>query len=286
MPKFVEAEHAECQESEMTETKSGIKRIKQQLQNRQSVLKDRVCNSGIYCEDSYWVGKRKSTPHYIGNAICHFREDFPIDPCFLYQYIDAVEGFSRREFSIARDALWAFSGVANSFETLLPHVYDEGFIWGLPIQKIDAALLWFPVWGRGGMRSGLHSFMVDDNTIRLPFPTWSWVSWGGQLEYDVKCERDARSLVEWQKDRCYAINPAAPLSAPWYLFVQEEVLQATQDNISIWPHFYLLMLESSLGFLRFKAQSAYFEVVETDLEMQEEGSSKKKAYSDQRFWSR
>jgi hypothetical protein len=170
--------------------------------------------------------------------------------CGLYQYIDAIEGFSRRRLTVETDALWAFTGVMRAF---LPQ-FQDGFVWGLPAEYLDAALLWFPERYRDpldGPRTGLHAAIVDSHMIRLPFPTWSWASWRGKVEYDAKCEEEIKGEVEWHEPARYAVNIVNPLSEPWYQAGACETLSSVQSS----PSCHVIMDDRALGFLRFTAAS-------------------------------
>jgi hypothetical protein len=94
---------------------------------------------------------------------------------------------------VETDALWAFTGVTKAS---LPQ-FPAGFTWGLPIENPDAALLWKPSSYLDGPREGLHAAIVDSETIRLPFPIWSCVSWRVGVKFVAKCEEEINGLVEW-----------------------------------------------------------------------------------------
>lgn len=104
------------------------------------------------------------------------------------------------------DALWAFAGITKAFQPQ----FQDGFVWGLPVENLDAALLWHPLSYFDVPREGLHAAIVDSHMIRMPFPTWSWVSWRGGVNYDAKCEESVKSLVEWHQPARYAVNTAEP----------------------------------------------------------------------------
>ncbi|KAL2056445.1 hypothetical protein ABVK25_003468 [Lepraria finkii] len=71
--------------------------------------------------------------------------------------------YSRRELTKQSDAQHAFSGILQALQTAS---YKEGFTWALPHQDINWALLWEPM--SGAQRSER-------------FPTWSWLSWRGDV---------------------------------------------------------------------------------------------------------
>jgi hypothetical protein len=72
------------------------------------------------------------------------------------------------DFAVETDSLWAFSGVTKTLRLQFTH----GLVYGLPVDKLDAALLWWSVWTPEGPRKGLHSIIIGQRTVRLLFPTW------------------------------------------------------------------------------------------------------------------
>ena len=80
-------------------------------------------------------------------------------------YCQFVEEYSRRDLSYQSDAMKAFSGIAHSLaQSSLSH-----YVWCLPQEGLDWALLWRP-W--------LYTSMQ-----RQGFPTWSWLSCQGGVTY-------------------------------------------------------------------------------------------------------
>ncbi|CZR64444.1 uncharacterized protein PAC_14342 [Phialocephala subalpina] len=209
------------------------------------------CKSDVWCEDSCSNGGGMEEQNMcVGNALCHLPELHPeMERCSFYQFVDAVEAFSRR-LTLETDSLWAFTGVTKAFQPQFP----DGFTWGLPIGNIDAALPWKPRKCVSGLRAGLHAAILDSDMIRLPFPSWSWVSWGGGVQFDTKCE-DVKGLVEWHQPTQYAVNTADPFSAPW---------DELTDQLVEKCHSLTVMDERALGFLRFTAASAVLEVEAMD----------------------
>jgi hypothetical protein len=223
------------------------------------------CKSDVCSEDSRSHGppsiKDAST---IGNALCHL-PDFDALPkirCGFYQYIDSIEAFSRRRLTEEADALWAFAGITKAFQAQFP----MGFTWGLPIENLDAALLWHPSRFLGGLREGLHTAIVDSQAIRLPFPSWSWTSWRGGVSFHAKCEEETKGLVKWHQPICYAVDAAEPLSMPWHPATDHNApnpVPAYDDRLNSSSH--VVMDERALGLLRFTASSMTLSIEVMDL---------------------
>ncbi|KAF2107309.1 heterokaryon incompatibility protein-domain-containing protein [Lophiotrema nucula] len=90
----------------------------------------------------------------------------------LEEYSRLVKEYNNRALTYATDTVAAFSGVT----TVQSRIFRQGFLHGLPIQYLDAALLWQP-FERLGRR--LPDVSVDELHY---LPTWSWMAWKGKLD--------------------------------------------------------------------------------------------------------
>jgi hypothetical protein len=161
---------------------------------------------------------------------------------------------SRKRKPPIGNALWAFTGITQAFQ---PQFMD-GFTWGLPIKELDTAILWRPSSYNDGPRKGLHATIIDSRMIRLPFPTWSWVSWNRRVWFGSKCEEEVKGLVEWHQPTRYAVNIAGPFSDPWY---------QVAENHNPRPSSHIIMDERALGFLRFTTASTTLKLDAIDLDI-------------------
>ena len=109
------------------------------------------CMVGSVCEDTCGDGPRKESPRH---AYLDKVEGTKGYRCLFYHYAVAASEFFQRQFTIESDALWAFNGVAEDFESQS----CAGFVWGLTVQNLDAALLWVPCHGLSSLekRAGEH----------------------------------------------------------------------------------------------------------------------------------
>jgi hypothetical protein len=206
------------------------------------------CMSEAWCEDSY-LETRLITTSRLGNGVCHL--DNLIDRtrtqrCAFYQYTDMVEGYSARDLALQTDALWAISGVTDAFEVL----YPDGFVWGMPLQDMEAALLWRPKDMFAGSRTELHTAIQGPHMVTLPFPSWSWLACCGGVVYEDKCEEEVRGVVEWHPPAVYAVNPKNPLSSPWQPVEEREAERKGSPIV--------VMNEHALGTLRFTTACTTF----------------------------
>ncbi|KAI9769480.1 MAG: hypothetical protein M1840_003957 [Geoglossum simile] len=120
------------------------------------------CRSEAWCEDSWGGGEGQVLKPSTGNPLCHLRDYSSINRiyrCSFYQYADAAEGFSSGSLTVDTDALWAFTGILKAFQPR----FQDGFVWGLPLESLDAALLWCSFGPSGVPRDGFHTEMVDSH---------------------------------------------------------------------------------------------------------------------------
>ncbi|KAK0615299.1 heterokaryon incompatibility protein-domain-containing protein [Bombardia bombarda] len=126
----------------------------------------------------------------------------------LRVWMELVNHYNMRDFTFPEDAPRAFASVTNAFtRTAAP----AGFIWGLPIDCFDVALLWIPQAHMERRRPRYHGSTVP--------PSWSWMGWQGTVManawYDVWNYKDAlgenQRLSRWQT----AIDETWP-ECVWY----------------------------------------------------------------------
>ena len=111
-----------------------------------------------------------------------------------------ITRYSTRQFTYQNDALAAFSGILRRMEFR----NNQKFHWALPYDLFDQALTWRYGSGR---RVELCRLMIDDESYKVRFPSWSWLGWTGFLggvifNYDLDNERIAgrcRSEIDFYR---------------------------------------------------------------------------------------
>ena len=86
-------------------------------------------------------------------------------------YTEMVAAYTPRDLFFPSDAENAISGILNR----LSRQTDTPFIYGLPEDDLDRALLWTAVEDEERNVCLLR---------RRGFPSWSWLGWHGEIEYD------------------------------------------------------------------------------------------------------
>ena len=140
-------------------------------------------------------------------------------PC-LKKWDNLVRCYLGRKLTYEEDILRAFSGISSALAGSL----SEGFLFGLPQQFFDVALLWVPkehLKRREDTRNGVASYQ---------FPSWSWVGWIGARENQINAfglGHERSNLMYDHKARQRDIFP----QATWYK-IKREMGQGTLVKIS------------------------------------------------------
>ena len=167
------------------------------------------CQLGTWREDmsgeSSRVGLRLNEtdslwPHQLR---ARFRTIFP---CPTSLYCQLAQRFSQRVFKEERDIVWAFIGTLR----LLKPRFRKGFIWALPYERLDAALLWSDTTCKNlHSRDARHSMFMKKSLYNLPYPSWSWLSTEQGISFWDQCGGSVVSEVDWHAPLKLGDNAAA-----------------------------------------------------------------------------
>ncbi|CAK7225925.1 hypothetical protein SCUCBS95973_006029 [Sporothrix curviconia] len=142
---------------------------------------------------SLWRYAPGGRPHTIG--------------CTPSVFFSNVEHFSRRAFRDSGDALWAYGAILAHQAPRFP---PSGFLWAHPYAGMSASLLW--KYGhdcltrhvRGAAKQDCHSIVVRSGDgsaattrLRVPFPSWSWMSADTGVQFRDSCDASVVCAVEW-----------------------------------------------------------------------------------------
>ena len=163
------------------------------------------CQLGTWREDmsgeSSEVGFRLSGT----NSLWPHRSDIVIT-CRTSLYCQLAQTFSRRAFKDERDIVWAFIGILR----VLKSRFRKGFIWALPYERLDAALLWADGECRNiHSRHARHSMFTKNSLYDLPYPSWSWLSTEQSISFRDPCGASVVSEVKWHEPLKLGDNTAA-----------------------------------------------------------------------------
>ncbi|RSL53857.1 hypothetical protein CEP53_007617 [Fusarium sp. AF-6] len=111
-----------------------------------------------------------------------------------------VETYGARQFTFPEDTLSAFAG----FSTAISNIFLGGFIQGLPIMFLDAALLWksnfYTQWPQPGSHNKIYRKVPSNAQGECP-PTWSWAGWATAVDYSSWI--GASNYIRYSKTMCF-----------------------------------------------------------------------------------
>ena len=109
-------------------------------------------------------------------------------PC-LKKWDNLVFDYLRRRLTYEEDILRAFSGILESLSSSML----GGFLFGLPQQFFDAALLWVP------KENLIRREDMKTARVKTALPSWSWAGWTGARESQINafglCHERSNSIM-------------------------------------------------------------------------------------------
>lgn len=119
--------------------------------------------------------------------------------CTPNNYFVSVEHFCRRTLRDGSDALWAYWGVLSHQAARHPPI---GYIWALPYGCLSASLVWrkghFCLSEHSRRATAAHSIaLAGGGALRVPFPSWSWLSTDTAVEFLDTCGASIVNSVRW-----------------------------------------------------------------------------------------
>ena len=145
---------------------------------------------------------------FLGPLVVNRRANYCACICRTSIYCEQVQMFSKRSFGLESDIVWGFIGIMKSLEPRFP----EGFIWGIPYERIDLALLWSEVCTcpHTHSRHARHTMNRRDDFYDISYPSWSWLSSDTEVSWSwlastngvptkVECGNSILSAVTWHK---------------------------------------------------------------------------------------
>jgi hypothetical protein len=141
------------------------------------------CHSETYPPTHRRMPGHDYTLHPTGGINHHDTEGRPTDLLYGGYYLNrwpdirlynrSVEEFASRDLTFQQDAIDAISGLVS----VLSSSFKGGFVCGIPVLFLDAALLW----DGDHLRRRVFTPGGDETIL----PSWSWVSWKGEIFIDT-----------------------------------------------------------------------------------------------------
>ncbi len=156
------------------------------------------------CQVSTWREDMSSEFPVVGLSLNETNSMWPHlfktgirDMCRTALYCQLAETFSKRRFTEERDVVWGFIGILR----LQTSRFRKGFLWSLPYERLDAALLWSDRSGCINVHSrhACHSVVKESSTYDLPYPSWSWLSTNKSISFMDPCGDSVVSEVTWHE---------------------------------------------------------------------------------------
>jgi hypothetical protein len=140
-----------------------------------------------------------------------------------------VDDFNGRKLSFPEDAFPAFTGIQGSLE----QIYQVSFLYGLPEFWFELALFWAP---SGPLTRRVASTSRSSTGIFYHLPSWSWIGWGGRIDFPNNAAFGAISEFTEPITKWYALaHPDSPDRRPigsvWY----EYRSRVTEDHLATLP---------------------------------------------------
>ncbi|KAG8529700.1 uncharacterized protein KY384_005181 [Bacidia gigantensis] len=186
-----------------------------------------TCQEALAEEQHHHIEKVSST--YVDHNIARETASWPC----LKKWDNLLRAYLRRKLTYEEDILRAFGGIS----TALAGSMSEGFLFGLPQQFFDAALLWVPT-------EYLKRRKDTRNGVPSAFPSWSWAGWNGAIENQINAfglghersnpkraykarQRDIFPQVSWYKTKFEMGQPTLVKIPNDYAKYQSEGLQGS-----------------------------------------------------------
>jgi hypothetical protein len=153
-----------------------------------------ACQSSQWCEDtfaecslgqfSYYSSNRQELSIQVNRLhSVSWQSQDPIDEIWQ-RYQVLVRQFGLREFSFDGDAYNAFAAILKE----ISRSTGEHFLWGMPASRFELGLNWSAREG-AQRRDVLSTLPMTSLNRRVPFPSWSWLGWKGDLEIFIRDDR-------------------------------------------------------------------------------------------------
>lgn len=161
-----------------------------------------TCSQEAWCEDT------RAETLFAHCARPDFRPDLLIPPTnsnllsqddFFASYTRLVSSYTGKDLTITGDILKAFGGIITRLERL----QATEFMYGLPENLLDRAILWSPTQPLFVRTSDAaqKARPTTENITSGIFPTWTWAGWIGSVSYETEIlnESEVRSKINWYK---------------------------------------------------------------------------------------
>jgi hypothetical protein len=143
--------------------------------------------------------------------------------------VHLVNDFNERKLSYPEDALPAFIGIQGSLE----QIYQVSFLYGLPEFWFELALCWVP---SSDLKRRVASTSRSSTGIVYHLPSWSWIGWGGRIDFPSNEVFEGISEFTEPITKWYAlVHPDSPDRRPIDSAWHEYRSRVTEDRSATLP---------------------------------------------------
>ncbi|KAF2229432.1 hypothetical protein EV356DRAFT_571113 [Viridothelium virens] len=114
----------------------------------------------------------------------------------LHDYSNVVGEYNHLDLTFDSDIMRAFAGMTSSFQQNFP----GGFHFGLPVIFFHWCLLWQP-------HQPLRKRITGSNNANTAWPSWSWVLWHGELDFNLWNSTYNIISKSWSIDMRLSLQP-------------------------------------------------------------------------------
>ncbi|KAM0519585.1 hypothetical protein ACHAPE_003764 [Trichoderma viride] len=150
-----------------------------------------------------------------------------ISQCRTARYCQDVTAFTKRKIREQSDVIWAFMGILKLHASRFP----EGFIWGHPLERLDATLLWDGCPGNH-QRTAQYPLSFNNGVQSVEYPSWSWLSTDAAVEFESECGDCIISAVSWHKPRLFEDSTAATTGTCTLGSHTKRVFSGSRDDVT------------------------------------------------------
>lgn len=168
------------------------------------------------CRCATWSEDLTDGANTIGLVRHAWQENYdrtkPQNSLFLSQYADAVAEYTLRSLTFPQDKIAAFAGFLNDYAKKC----GTKTCWGLPMNDFTHALLWVGS-AQKQIGEGFGAFINNEKPRNSGFPTWSWASYDGPVDYGYWKRRILKTPAEisWPWDASYQQDEPSGSGAPY-----------------------------------------------------------------------
>ncbi|KAM5352928.1 hypothetical protein ACJ41O_005650 [Fusarium nematophilum] len=157
------------------------------------VLKEQILWA---CGQSHWAEERNcetrlarvswfslhESEYLLNSSVRNWHAFDDEDDQLWYKLRHLVLDYTGRKLTVEGDALDAFSAILQQVKEKT----GEHFLWGIPATRFELGMCWEASQRGVGRRTCLSTLEMTTLKRLVPFPSWSWMGWKGEISLRVE----------------------------------------------------------------------------------------------------